>query len=211
MGLIMASMTLAELRAEVIREGRVGSNVAATVLNAWIYEAVKKLQNDTLWLEQTRHFYSREYFTIGTYEGIGIRLTTATGTLNAIGTSGTAFANLTGSSMAQLLSTGWEGIVGDTGISFSWSTANTKFTIAIDAGTYNSTGMYVGPPSYSTQFIYDASYKFFGLTAETSVDAITYTGSVPPLCTSEYSLPDDFLYVKEVRYGGKSYPLKLIL
>jgi hypothetical protein len=203
----MASMTLAALRAEVIREGRIGSNVAETVLNAWIYEAVKKLQEDVKWLEKTRHFYVREYFTIGTDEGFGVRLTTATGTLNIVGPD-TGYSNISGTSMAQLISTMWEADIGDTGVYTSFATGTFKFSVKISTLTNASTGMYVGPPSYSTAFTYDASYKLFGLTAETSVDAVTYTGSISPFCTSEYPLPSDFLYVKEVRYDDKSYPLK---
>lgn len=198
----MASMSRTSLRNEVKRLGRVGSNVAPSVLDAWLYEAVKKLQNDIKWLEQTRYYYVREYFTIGTNEGFGVRLTAATGTLNVVGLD-TAFVEKSGATVADALSTAL--IAMATGSAVTWSTANFKFTVDISSNA--STGMYVGPPSYDTTAIYDASYKLFGLTAETSVDAQTYTGSISPWCTSEYPLPDDFLYLKEAKYDDRSYPL----
>ena len=204
----MASMTRSALRTQVRRLGRVGSNVADSILDTWLFEAVKQFQTDVLWLEQTRHYYVVERFDIGTTEGLGVRLTTATGTLNIFG-SDTAYSNLTGSSMAQLMSTAWENEFEDTGIYFTWSTANLKFSVLISTLTYDSTGLFIGPPAYSTKdWLYDYSYKMFNITAETSADATSYTGSIPERCTSEYPLPPDFLYVKEARYSNKSYPLK---
>lgn len=202
MGLIMASMTRAALRSEVIRLGRVGSNVATSVLDAWLYEAVKRLQDDVKWLEKTRHYYVREYFTIGTDEGFGVRLSAATGTQLVIGS--TSHTNSAGATVAEKLSVAL--VAAATGSQVTWSTANWKFSIDISSNA--STGFYVGPPEYDSTAVYDASFKLFGLTAETSNSDQTYTGSVAPHCTSEYPLPTDFMYVKEVRYDDKSYPLK---
>ena len=72
----MASMSRSALRTQVRRLGRVGSNVADSILNTWLYEAVKQFQKDVKWLEQTRHYYVREMFNLSLTEGLQVRLTT---------------------------------------------------------------------------------------------------------------------------------------
>ena len=211
MGSIMASMSRSALRAQVRRLGRVGSNVADSILDTWLYEAVKKFQRDVKWLEQTRHYYVREIFELGLTEGIGVRLTTATGTLNIYGrtTLNSTYANMSGGELSSIWTSAWECEFDDTGVYASWDADALKMSLLISTLTYDSTGLFIGPPAYSTKdWLYDYSYKMFGITAETSADAISYTGSIPPHCTSEYPLPPDFLYVKEARYSDKSYPLK---
>jgi len=210
----MASMTRATLRAELIKQARIGSNVDTDVLDDWLYEAVKELQRDIWWLEKRRHYYVREYFSIGTDEGFGVILSTATGTINVI-RSATAYSDITGSSMAQLISTLWESIVGDTGVYASYSTADRKFSLTIDSGVYNSTALAICPPSYDANALYDMSYKIFGFAdGQSSVATlasgsnIVYKGDTAAFCTSEYPLPSDFLKVKEVRYEEKTYPLR---
>ena len=164
----MASADRETLRDQAIRLGRIGSNVSETILNGWIYEATKRLQYDTKWLAKVRDYYVREYFSVGTDEGIGVILATATGTVNVIG-SDTAYSNITGSSMAQLMSTQWENIVGDTGFSFSYSSADRTFTVGLDTGTtHTSTGFLIGRPDYDTTYLYDLSYKLLDITAWTS-------------------------------------------
>ena len=206
----MASMTREALRNEVIRLGRVGSNVVDSVLNAWLYEAVKKFQDDVLWLEQTRYYYVREIFNLDMTEGIGVRLSTATGTLNIYGRTSinSTYANMSGDQLSSVWTSAWEVEFDDTGVYTSWSTATLKMSLLISTLVYDSTGLFVGPPAYSTKaWVYDYSYRMFGITAETSADDTSYTGSIPPFCTSEYPLPPDFLYVKEATYDGKTTPL----
>ena len=202
----MASMTRAELRSELIRQARIGSNVATAVLDGWLYEAVKTLQKDTKWLEKTRYYYVREYFSMDTNEAFGIRLTSATG-VNHIIRIATAKKDITGASFAEMLSTVLVALVPGTTISFS--TANFKFSI--DISLTASTGMIIGPPDYDTTAPYSACYKLFGVQNKTSVNLTTYTGAVAPFCTSEYPLPSDFIYLKEVRYGEKKYPMMPII
>ncbi len=211
MGLIMASMSRSTLRTQVRQLGRVGSNVADSILDTWLYEAVKHFQDDVKWLEQTRYYYVREIFTLDMTEGIGVRLTTATGTLNIYGrtTLNSTYGNMSGAELSSIWTSAWETEFDDTGVYTSWSTASLKMKLLISTLTYDSTGLFVGPPAYSTKaWLYDYSYKMFGITAETSADATSYTGSIPQECTSEYPLPPDFLYVKEATYSDKSYPLQ---
>ena len=203
----MASADRETLRDQAIRLGRIGSNVSTTILNGWIYEATKRLQYDTKWLAKTRNYYVREYFSVGTDEGIGVILDTATGTVNVIG-SDTAYTNITGSSMAQLLSTQWENIVGDTGFYFSYSTADRTFTAAMSTATYTSTGFLIGNPDYDTTYIYGLSYKLLDLTDWSSYSETSNEFDPPSFATSEYPLPSDFLSAIESRYDDKSYPLR---
>jgi hypothetical protein len=202
----MASMTRAELRSELIRQARIGSNVATAVLDGWIYEAVKTLQKDTKWLEKTRYYYVREYFSIGTNEGFGVRLSAATGT-NLIVRVATAQTDKGGTSFAEMLSTALVTLASGTRVSFS--TASFKF--GIDISSNASTGFIIGPPDYDSTAAYSACYKLFGIENSASVSNTTYTGSIAPWCTSEYPLPTDFYYVKEVRYGEKKYVLMPII
>lgn len=206
----MASMTRSALRDQVRRLGRVGSNVADSILNTWLYEAVKKFQDDVLWLDQTRSYYVREMFTLAMTEGLQVRLTTDADLEYTYGRSTiqSTFANMSGAQLSSIWTSAWETEFDDTGIYTSWSTATLKMTIGISTEVFDSTGFYIGPPAYTTKdWQYDYSYKMFGITAETSSDEVTYTGSIPPFCTSEYPLPPDFLYVKEARFSDKRYPL----
>ena len=144
-------------------------------------------------------------------EGIGIRFTTATGTVEIYGrtTNNSTYGNMSGVELSSVWSSAWEVEIDNTGVYTSWDADALKMTIGLEATVFDSTGFFIGPPAYTTKdWVYSYAYKMFGITAETSVDATSYTGSIPPHCTSEYSLPPDFLYVKEARYSDKSYPLK---
>ena len=218
----MASMSRSSLRAEVIRLGRVGSNVSSTVLNNWLYEAVKMLQNDLLWLEKSRVYYVREYFSVATDEGFGIRLDSATGEVQLLGVT-TAQTDVSGKQLATALeaewnSTHWGTATGiadrsaDTGIAVDYSTSTRKFTVTSQAASYSSTGITILAPLYAgcTGAIkYSLTHKLFGITdGQASASTYAYTGAAAPHCQAEYPLPDDFLKVKEIRYGAKSYPLR---
>lgn len=202
----MASMTRAALRTELIKQARIGANVSTTTLDTWLYEAVKQLQRDVRWLEKTRYYTVREYFSMGTNEGFGVRLSAATGT-NLIVRIATAKTDINGASFAEMLSTSL--VAQATGTRVYFSTATFKF--AIDISSNASTGMIIGGPDYDTTAIYNAAYKLFGISNYTSVSETTYTGAVAPWCTSEYPLPSDFMWIKEVRYGSKTYPLQPII
>ena len=198
----MATMTVAQLGAELIRIARIGPNVSSTVLAAWLNEAIDRFQYDTKILESTRYYYVREYFSPGTDEGFGVRLTAATGT-NLVVRLDSGYTNINGATFAEALSTALVALA--TGSQVTFSTSNFKFTVDISSNA--STGFYLGPPDYSTSAVYSNLYKVFGIDNLTSVDAQTYTGAVSPWCTSEYPLPDGFMGVKEVRYGNNKYPL----
>lgn len=202
----MASMTRAELRLELIRQARIGSNVATSILDGWLYEAIKYIQKEIRWLDKTRYYYVREYFSIDANEGFGVRLSAATGT-NLIVRLATAQTNLTGTSFAAMLSTALNTLASGARIYFSTDT----FKFAIDISSNASTGMIIGPPAYDTTAPYSACYKIFGFENQASVSETTYTGGVAPFCTSEYPLPTDFIYLKEVRYGDRKYPLMPII
>lgn len=207
----MASMTRSELRAQVRRLGRVGSNVANSILDTWLYEAVKKFQIDVKWLEQTRYYYVREMFNLAMTEGLQIRATTQPALEYTFGRSTlhSTWANMSGAQLSSIWTSAWETEFDEIGIDVSWDTAALKFTVELITSAFASTGFWIGPPAYTTKdWQYDYSYKMFGITAETSSDEVTYTGSIPPFCTSEYPLPPDFLYVKEARYGNKRFPLQ---
>jgi len=141
-----------------------------------------------------------------TNEAFGIRLTSST-SVNHIIRIATAKKDITGASFAEMLSTVLVAIVPGTTIKFSTS----DFTFSIDISLTASTGMIIGPPDYDTTAPYSACYKLFGVQNKTSVDLTTYTGAIAPFCTSEYPLPSDFIYLKEVRYGEKNYPLMPII
>ena len=200
----MASMTRAELRAELKRIARIGANVSSTMLNSWLYEAVKKLQDETRWLEKTVIFYIREYFTLNTNEGFKLTVGSSSHVINLT----TAVTDVSGSQLASYLQSEIQssGKFNSTSITVSYSTSNRKFTITASTSV---TGIAISHPDYSTSVPYDCSYKLFGLTdPQTSANTYTITGDAAPWCTSEYPLPSDFLYVKEVRYDEKSYPLE---
>jgi len=202
----MASMTRAELRSELIRQARIGSNVATAVLDIWIYEAIKQAQRDIRWLDKTRYFFVREYFSNAINEAFGIRLSAATGT-NKIVRVATAQVDISGASFAEMLSTSL--VAQATGSQVTFSTDTFKFSIDISSNA--STGFMLGPPAYDSTCPYSNTFKLFGLQNQTSVSGTTYDGTVAPWCTSEYPLPTDFLYVKEVRYGNNKYPLQPII
>lgn len=200
----MASMTRAQLRAELKRAARIGANVSTTMLDDWLYEAVKKLQNETRWLEKTVVFYIREYFTLNTNEGFKLTVSSSSHVINL----STAVTDISGSQLASYLQSEIQssGNFNSTGITVSYSTSDRKFTITASTGT---TAIVIKHPDYSTSINYDCSYKLFGLTdPQSSADTYTITGDAAPWCTSEYPLPSDFLYVKEIRYDEKSYPLE---
>lgn len=198
----MASMTRAELRVELIKQARIGANVSTTTLDTWLYEAIKQAQRDTRWLDKTRYLYVREYFSNATNEGFGIRLSAATGTNNIIRVA-TAQVDISGASFAEMLSTSL--VAKATGSQITFSTGTFKFSIDISSNA--STGFILGPPDYDSTCVYSNTFKLFGLESYTSVSGTTYNGTVCPWCTSEYPLPTDFLYVKEVRYGNNKHPL----
>jgi len=200
----MASMTRAELRAEVQRLGRMGKNIGTTILNDWIYEAVKKLQDETLWLRKKIVYYVREYFTLNTNEGFNLQVGSSAYDIALT----TAVTSINGEDLASYLYSeiSATGKFNSTSISVSYSTSSRKFTITASTGT---TAIVISHPDYSTSILYDASYKLFGITDnKSSADTYTITGDEAPYCTSEYPLPSDFLSVKEVRYDDKKYPLQ---
>jgi len=200
----MASMTRAELRAEVQRLGRVGKNVSTSILDDWIYEAVKKLQDETLWLSKKIVYYVREYFTLNTNEGFNLQVGSSAYDIALT----TAVIDISGEDLASYLYSeiSATGKFNSTSIAVSYSTSSRKFTITADTGI---AAIVISHPDYSTSILYDASYKLFGITDDaSSADTYTITGDVAPYCTSEYPLPSDFLSVKEVRYDDKNYPLQ---
>jgi len=200
----MASADRTALRSLLQKEARIGANADSALLDDFLYEGVKQLQYDILWLTKQKTYYTREYFSLGTDEGFGITLTADTGTVNAIGVT-TAQADKDGTTMAEMLSAELIAVGSCTGSQLTYSTANRKFSIDISSNA--STGFLIGPPDYATALLYDASYKLFGLTERTSNDAQTWAANVVPLQYGEYPLPDDFLYVKEIRYDDQTYPL----
>jgi hypothetical protein len=201
----MASMTRAELRSELIRQARIGSNVATSVLDDWIYEAVKQLQKDVRWLEKSRSYYVREYFTMGADEGFEVQLATAFASL-VVGVD-TAQTNINGATFCEMLSTALETLASGTQVTFSTDTL--MFTIDISSNA--ATAFRISPPQYDSTAVYSACYKLFGLENTATTTGQTYTGSIAPGCTSEYPLPSDFLYVKEVIYGNDNFPLQPII
>lgn len=201
----MASMTLSALRAELIRQGRIGSNVSTTVLNAWIYEAVKQLQKDVRFLEKSRSYYVREYFSMGTDEGFEVQLSTAFASL-VVGVD-TGQTDVNGATFAEMLSTALVTLA--TGTQVTFSTETFKFTIDISSNA--ATAFRVSPPQYDSTAVYNACYKLFGIENTATTTGQSYTGSIAPWCTSEYPLPSDFLYVKEVVYGNDNFPLTPII
>jgi len=202
----MASMTRASLRSALMKEARIGANADTDLLDDFLFEGVKQLQHDMLWLEKTKDYYVREYFSIGTDEGLGVILSSATGTVDVFG-PGSGFDDLSGSSFAQLMSTSYASHH-DTGVYFSYDTASGKFTALISTVTNKSTGIILCPPLYSTAWTYDLCYKMFGIdNGWSSASSDTISGDTVPGLYGEYPLPKDFLYVKEVRYQDKNYPL----
>lgn len=198
-------MTRADLREQVTILGRVGSNVSTTLLNTWLYEAVKRLQDDVRWFAKKRIFYTREYFSYGTDEGFKVSIgTTAASTSKFIGLT-TAQSNISGDTLAGYLETYMQSAsaFNSTEVSLTFSTSDFKFTL----GNNLATAMSVDHPNYSTAFSYSALHKLFGYESISSASSTSITGDVAPYCTSEYPLPDDFLSVKEVRYDDKGYPL----
>jgi len=202
----MASASRATLRSLLQKEARIGANADTDLLDDFLYEGVKQLQYDMLWLEKSKDYYVREYFSIGTDEGLGIILDTATGTVKAF-SPGSGFTDLTGSSFAQLMSTSYASQY-DTGVYFSYDTASGKFTATISTATLNSTAIILCPPLYDTTAKYDLCYKMFGIEDGWScANTVSISEDSPPDLYTEYPLPTDFLYVKEVRFQGKNYPL----
>jgi hypothetical protein len=178
------------------------------------------LQNDMLWLEKTRTYYVREVFSVGIDEGFGIILDSATGEVQLLGVT-TAQTDVSGKELATALegewnTTNWGTATGvrtaDTGIAVGYSTSTRKFSVTSQAASYTSTGIVICAPLYAGDtgtILYDLTYKLFGITdGQASASTYAYTGSAAPFCTSKYPLPSDFLKVKEVRYGAKSYPLR---
>ena len=75
----MASASRATLRGFLLKEARIGANADTDLLDDFLYEGVRQLQFDTLWLEKRRDYYVREYLDVYTDEGLGVILSSATG------------------------------------------------------------------------------------------------------------------------------------
>ena len=205
----MASMSRSSLRSELVKQARIGANVSTTVLDNWLYEAVKQFQVDVKWLTKTRIYYVREYFSLGTDEGFKITLENSTGgtTSYFIGIT-TAQTDITGSALADYISSALEGQTGNTGTYVSWSTSDFTFSVITDTSVSSSQIDSITTPEYSTTYLYDASFKLFGLTDAETIDGTSCAADNTANYRREYPLPDDFLSAIEARYDDKSYPLR---